>query len=200
MEAGTVMADKGTPGTVTAFTHSTLSGAAASAWLEELVKSGGLKPCRALILSADMTEEATTLARLGFHVTVVDPDPQRIRALKELAASRGAKLYLVETDAFRTRATFYGTVDLVLDRTFFPTLEPIRRADWGHMAGRFLRSGGRLMGLFPVGRSRTGPPYAVATEDLRRLLERLFISELLEPAGPTAPGEIRGWKGIFRRK
>ncbi len=198
MEAGTVMPDKAVPGE--GFDHSTLSGATAASWLEGLVKGGSLKPCRALVLSAAMTEEAVALAGLGFHITVVDPDAGRMKALEDAARSHGVKIHTIETDLFRTRAPLYGTVDLVVDRTLMPSMDPIRRAEWSFKAGRLLHKDGRLIGLFPIGRSQAGPPFAISSDELRHALDRHFIVELLEPAGDTTPGETRGWKGIFRRK
>ncbi len=179
----------------------TTEGGALARWLEELVRAGTLTPCRTLIPSAEMIEEAATLAGLGFDVAVADPSRDAMRAVREAARARGVRIDGITADFFRSRPPLYGPVNLIVDRTLFPTLEPIRRADWSYKMGLILPKGGRLAGWFPAGRAASArPPYPVAPEELRKALGRLFLVETLEPAGPATPGAVQPWRGMFRRK
>lgn len=178
----------------------TWNGKVAGEWLGRLIENGALRRGRAMVPSARMTDEILTLARAGWHVTVVDSDREAMRQLKSTARAENLSLDLLEKDVFRTRAAFFGSLDLVVDRLLLPSLDPVRRADWGFFVARFLTKDGNLAGLFPVSRNHAGPPFPITVEELRRELDRLFVVETLEPAGPAHPGEIQGWKGLFRRK
>lgn len=170
-----------------------------SRWLEELAAKGTLAPCRALLLSAELEEEAMALRRHGFHTIVVDRDKGALSELKAHARARGADVDVIACDVFAAPPSFFGPVELIVDRTFFHSLEPIRRAAWAYLAGRLLPPGGHVAALFRVGRMPGGPPYAVGLQDLKKLLRRQFTTLQLEETGSVPPGSDHAYRGLFRR-
>jgi hypothetical protein len=180
--------------------HPYWNGEQAAAWLRNQVEKGQLAPCRALVLSAAMADEAGTLSQLGFHTIVVDRSKQALAQAKSQARGQGAGLDTIEGDFFTIRPGYYGPVELVYDRTFIHDQDPLQRAAWAHHAGRVLPKGGCLQVVFLVGRSIDGPPYPITVPDLQKLLQRLFIIEHFEPLGSAGPGKEQAYKGVFRRK
>jgi hypothetical protein len=174
--------------------------ARAVSWLTELLDDGRLSPCRALILSAEMVDEAIALAQHDFHALVVDKDEEALRKLKKRAQSEDAWVDTVHGDAFSIRPGFWGPVELVCDRTFIRKLEPIQRADWSHLVGRILPRDGCLAGSFHIGRRSGGPPFSITLAELELALSRLFVTERLERIGSSIPGADRVYTGIFRHK
>lgn len=175
------------------------TGETASSWLRSQMERGVLSPSRALLLSADMTEEAATLARGGFHVVAVDTDRGALRRARDLVRSRGGDLDTVHGDLFRLKPSFYGPVELIYDRTFFASLERVQRAAWTHITGRILPRHGVLAGLFRIGRTNSSPPYSIPLDALRFSFRNLFTIEVLESAGPHEPGQDQVYHGLFRR-
>jgi len=172
---------------------------ASSAWLAKQVDRRALNPCRALLLAADLVEEASTLAGKGFHVIVVDSDRAALRRTRDAIRSLDLPIDTVHGDLFRLKPSFYGPVELIYDRTFYAGLEPIRRAAWTHITGRILPRHGNLAGAFRIGRSGDGPPHSIPLEDLKHSFRNLFTVDTLEAAGPSTPGEDQVYRGIFRR-
>ena len=172
----------------------------AVSWLTDLLDEGRLSPCRALILSAEMADEAIALARHGFHALVVDTDKEALRKLKSRAKSEEAVVDTIHGDAFSVRPGFFGPVELVCDRTFIHTLEPVQRGDWSHLVGRILPENGCLAGLFRIGRRKSGPPFSITLAELEHALSRLFVTERLEPIGSSVPGADQVYRGIFRHE
>jgi hypothetical protein len=171
----------------------------AARWLGDLVAKGTLLPTRALLLSPDLDEEAVTLGRAGFHVIVTSPDRAALVELKKQGQARGAAIDVVAADPFSAPPSFFGPVELIVDRTFFHQLEPVRRAAWVYLAARLLPPGGHLAVLFRVGRMPGGPPYTVSLEGLRHLMRRQFTTLLLEEVGTVPAGADHAYRGLFRR-
>jgi hypothetical protein len=179
---------------------SVLSGAAGAEFLTRMVEKGTLAPARTLLLSADLGVEALTLARLGFKVTVIDPRREAIDGLSRSAREASVELDVFRGEFFRASPSLFGPIELIVDRSFYASLPPAERADWAFHAGRLLPPGGKLAGLFLIGRSHAGPPYPVTSEEFRRSLERLFTTEILEPAGDGEPGRPQVHRALFRRR
>jgi len=175
------------------------SGAEAARWIDEMVAKGVLMPTRALLLSADLEDEAVALGRAGFRTLVVDEDRSALAGLKKRVKARGAECDVITADVFGVNPSFFGPVELLVDRTFFHRLEPIRRAAWADRVARMLPSGGHVAALFRVGRMPGGPPYAVSLADLKKLLSRRFHTVVLESSGSVSPGQDRTFRGLFRR-
>ena len=202
MTEGTIVAaEKTTAGSAPrGAEHPTWNGATAARALEESVRDGLLKPCRALILGADMVEEAATLAKLGFEVLVTDTSAEALARAGQAVRAQGGKIAAVRADFFQVRQYFYGPVELIVERTLLPNLEPVRRADWSYTVLRCLPKDGHLFGLFRVGRGASGPPYSMSADEVKKMLSRLLVLEAFAQVGNTGPGRDQAWKGVFRKK
>ncbi len=182
--------------------HPDWSGRAAATWLSELANGGVLPGGRALVPSAEMIDEAVALARAGYRVQMVDPSGDALSRAKQTARAAKVGIDTIQGNFFRVSTPLYGTVNLVADRTLFPTLGPISRPDWVFLLARLLPRDGKLAALFRVAQGGPGPasPYLITEKEIRGLLERNFFVEQLQPSGPSAPGAVQIWRGIFRRK
>lgn len=199
MMEGTIVAAEKT--TVTQGSqHPTWNGATAARSIEESVHQGLLKPCRALVLGADMIEEATALSKLGFEVLVTDTSSEALSRTSHAVHAQGGKIGAVHADFFKVRQYFYGSVELIVDRTMLPGLPPIRRADWSYTVNRCLPKDGHLFGLFRVGRGVGGPPYSMTGDEVKKMLSRLVVLETFAQVGNAGPGRDQAWMGIFRKK
>ncbi len=123
MTKGTIMAAEKTTA-AQGSEHPIWNGATAARCLQESVRDGLLKPCRALVLGADMIEEATTLSKLGFEVLVTDTSNEALSRARDAVHAQGGKIGAVHADFFKVRQYFYGTVNLIVERTMLPGLPP----------------------------------------------------------------------------
>ena len=174
-------------------------GGEAGRWLSQLIEKRALLPCRTLLLSARLDEEARILCRSGFETIVVDPDPRALADLRRRLRGADRGLQTITGNVFALSPSFFGPVEFIVDRSFFHGLEPSARAAWAHTAGRIRPSGGHLGCLFLVGRGNQGPPYPITTDDIRFLLRRLFAIDTLEGGASGGPGQDRPYWGLFRR-
>ncbi len=180
--------------------HPTWNGATAARSIEESVHQGLLKPCRALVLGADMIEEAAALSKLGFEVLVTDASSEALSRASHAVHAQGGKIGAVHADFFKVRQYFYGSVELIVERTMLPGLPPIRRADWSYTVNRCLPKDGHLFGLFRVGRGVEGPPYSMTGDEVKKMLSRLVELQTFAQVGNAGPGRDQAWMGIFRKK
>ncbi len=180
--------------------HPTWNGAAAARAIEESVQSGLLKPCRALLLGADMSEEAAALSRLGFQVMATDPSGEALARLRKAVEAKGGKIDAVRAEFLKTRQYYYGPVGLLVERTMLPGIPASGRAQWACVAARCLSKDGKLFALFRVGRGITGPPFVMSADATRKMLSRLFLLETFAQVGHAGPGRDQAWMGVFRRK
>lgn len=154
---------------------------------------------RAFVPGCGRGHDALALAKLGWEVTAVDLVPELADEVgPRLAPYRGR--YLV-SDALAFALS--PKADLLFEHTFFSTLPPDRRREYGRMARRTLRVGGALVAIvFPIGRpaDMDGPPFGYATEDLGRALGKSFKLRVDEPV--QHPFERREWAerwAVFER-
>lgn len=90
MTKGSIMeAEKATSAQSSA--HPTWNGTTAARNIEESVHQGLLKPCRALVLGADMIEEAATLSKLGFEVLVTDTSSETLSRASHAVHAQGGR-------------------------------------------------------------------------------------------------------------
>jgi methyl halide transferase len=71
--------------------------------------------------------------------------------------------------------------DLILEHTFFCSLQPLRRREWARQCFQLLRQGGKIAGLlFNHEFGHEGPPYGGTETEYRELLSLDFDVEFLE--------------------
>ncbi|MDD1684147.1 MAG: class I SAM-dependent methyltransferase [Methanoregula sp.] len=96
--------------------------------LVRLVKSGKVRPCRAIDLGCGAGNYAVWLAGLGFEVTGVDSSPTAIRIAGERAAKNGVRCTFVTADLLGDLHAAEGTFDFAYDYELLHHLLPEERA------------------------------------------------------------------------
>jgi Thiopurine S-methyltransferase (TPMT) len=167
--------------------------------LRDVFGRGKAQTRHVLVPSAAMTEEIIVLAQLEFETMVVDPDsraPSRVKA-----TARQSKLHLdtIRDDFLNLPIALPGPVEIIVDRLYFHSLEPARRADWVHKVARMLPKDGYVAGLFLIGHRPDGPPYLITREELRRAMARHFEVKTLELLDWMGPDGDHAARGLFRR-
>jgi SAM-dependent methyltransferase len=96
--------------------------------LVTLVKSGNVKPCRAIDLGCGAGNYAVWLAGLGFDVTGVDSSPAAIRIARGRAAGKGVRCTFVTADLLGDFGAIDGTFGFAFDYELLHHLMPEERA------------------------------------------------------------------------
>ncbi|HXB09852.1 MAG TPA: methyltransferase domain-containing protein [Puia sp.] len=120
--------------------------------------------------------EAAWLLEHGFQdLTLLDIAEQPTQFLREKFA--GSSIEILAADFFEHQ----GRYDLIIEQTFFCSLDPQQRPAYIDQAHDLLRPGGKLAGLL-FGRDFTGgPPYGGHKAEYQQLLEKRFVLKTLEP-------------------
>ncbi len=148
---------------------------------------------RVLVPGCGRGHEVRLLAvQAGCAATGLDLSPLAVAEARRLAAEAGIDAtrgnFLVG-DFFQPAPDMNGAFDWVVEHTCFCAIEPSLRPDYVRAAAAVLRPGGKLFGIFYLNPdTETGPPFAVAKEELDRLFDPHFV--LLEEwvPGETFPG------------
>ena len=96
--------------------------------LTGLVKSGRVRPCRAIDLGCGAGNYAVWLAGLGFDVTGVDSSPTAIQIACENAKKKGVRCTFVAADLLGDLHPVEGTFDFAYDYELLHHLLPEERA------------------------------------------------------------------------
>lgn len=96
--------------------------------LTGLVKSGRVRPCRAIDLGCGTGNYAVWLARLGFGVTGVDSSTAAIQIARENAEKNGVQCTFVVADLLGDLHPVEGTFDFAYDYELLHHLLPEERA------------------------------------------------------------------------
>lgn len=132
------------------------------------------KNLRILIPGAGNGHEVRYLLEQGFtRVTVVDIAAIPIERLKTATQAHGAAVSVVQQDFFH----HLGAYDLILEQTFFCTLEPAYRKAYACHCRDLLGENGKLCGvLFNREFSLPGPPYGGTEAEYQRIFAPYFRS------------------------
>lgn len=142
---------------------------------------------RVLVPGCGRGEDALYAAALGAEVTGWDLSPTAIAA----AQARGLAATFAVRDALAPAPELAGTVDTVVEHTFFCALAPDLRPRYMAAAAGLLRPGGMLLGVFFIGDRLSGPPYGTTQEELRALAAPHFQVRQISPAAGS-PGQWTG--------
>jgi thiopurine S-methyltransferase len=153
----------------------------------------------ALVPSAAMAEEIIALAQLEIETTVVDADSRALSRVKSTAENSKLHIHTIRNDFLNLPVVLTGRINIIVDRLYFHSLEPGRRADWVHKVARILPEDGCLVGLFLIGHGESGPPYSISREELRHATARNFEMKSLELLDWMGPNGDHAARGVFRR-
>jgi methyl halide transferase len=135
---------------------------------------------RALVVGCGRGHEARLLAAAGARVVAIDFAPEAIaeaRALaeRELGAAERERLEFRQRDLFALRAD-PERYQLAVEHCCFCAIDPARRSEYVDVMADVLVDGGELVALLRTRCTKpTGPPFAVAAEEMARLFERRFV-------------------------
>jgi len=142
---------------------------------QRLLQMRGIPPGRMIVPGAGRGHDARLFARSGFQVTAVDFADDAVRDMQALSTP-DAPVKILQGDLFALPPDLDGAFDYLLEYTCFCAIDPARRPDYADLVTRLLKPGGTYIALlFPLWDHPGGPPFAVAPEELERLLtERSF--------------------------
>lgn len=115
---------------------------------ENLIKSGEIKPGRALDIGCGRGENAIMLAINGCDVTGIDIVKVAISDAKEKAIERRVKVNFVVGDVLQMYRLFRkGEFDIVIDSGLFHTMTDEERPIFAWQVNRVLKKGGKYFML-----------------------------------------------------
>lgn len=152
----------------------------------------GLIQGRVLDLGCGTGENALHLAALGAKVVGVDGARAAIAAAQRKSTGRGVHAEFLVHDALSVSA-LGASFDAVLDSGFFHTLDDdARRIYREEMAGVMVPGAALFILCFSEREPDWGGPRRVTEADLRRVFDRPFFVESIEPARYELNGERGG--------
>ncbi|WP_292388879.1 class I SAM-dependent methyltransferase [Methanosarcina sp. UBA5] len=115
---------------------------------EDLLKSGEIKPGRALDIGCGRGENAIMLAINGCNVTGIDIVKSAISDAKKKAVERHVKVNFVVGDALQMDSLFReAEFDVVIDSGLFHTMTDEERPGFAQQVHRVLKKGGKYFML-----------------------------------------------------
>jgi SAM-dependent methyltransferase len=174
-------------------------GAAAPPLQEYLEKwdAGGLRGARVLVPGCGSGHDVRELARAGAMPTGLDLSPTAIEVARGHEAA-GEERY-VAGDFFDWDG---GPFDALWEHTCFCAIPPERRDDYAAAAGRLVRPGGKLIGVFYLDPDNDGdgPPFGASRDEIVEHLRPWF--SLIRGETPQRGYESRvgrEWLACFAR-
>ncbi len=151
--------------------------------LLELALPLGLQAgCELVVPGCGYGHDAAELASRGFMVTGMDFAPLAIQGATQ---RYGERVMWSQGDWF---ATQLGPWQAIFDHTCFVAMDPPRRTDYVKACAQHLRSGGIWMvALFHEVKEPSGPPHAIAMEEMRHLAVPHFDVLHLDAAKESHP-------------
>jgi SAM-dependent methyltransferase len=144
---------------------------------------------RVLIPGCGAAYEVAALVARGCDVLAIDYSAAAIERARQVLGPAFADR-LLQADFFAFDAAPF---DWIYERAFLAALPPRLWTPWGQRCAQLLRQGGCMAGFFFVDEAaaepRRGPPFAVTSTELRRLLDASFdlvADEAVAPAESAA--------------
>jgi len=137
------------------------------------------KELRILIPGAGNGYEAEYMHQQGFHqVHILDVAAQPLNTFKDRVPGFPSG-HLIQDDFFAHKAQY----DLILEQTFFCSLDPVLRSSYANKMDQLLNTGGKLVGLlFDFELIDEGPPFGGSKQEYFGLFAHNFTIHTLEPA------------------
>jgi SAM-dependent methyltransferase len=145
--------------------------------------------------------DARYLASRGYDVTGFDFTPAALAAARALARRDRVRVAFEPRDVFSLGRDLPNAFDGVWDYTCFCAIDPARRAEYVRALAGTVRPGGWLLGnFFPQRQFTAGPPFAVRSAEVPRLLAPWFRVERAGPPLRSPRGRLgREWMVLARR-
>lgn len=129
-------------------------------------------PGRVLIPGCGSGYEVQAFHAAGYDVSAIDFSPAAVEQAKRVLGSLAERVFLgdVFTYDFAERR-----FDLIYERTFLCSMTPSRWPEYVKRMADLLPSGGRLIGVFLYGQTRSsGPPFPLTEPEAEQLFKKRF--------------------------
>ena len=139
-----------------------------------------VQPGKMLVPGCGTGNECLLFATHGFEVTGVDFAPSATLATTakfQQAGLLGSKGIVLQHDFFDMHE-YDASFDYVLEHTCFCAIHPSRRQAYARTVRDLLRPGGKLIGLWWLVDSKSGPPFKVTREDVLNTFSEFFRVEV----------------------
>jgi SAM-dependent methyltransferase len=125
----------------------------------------------------------------GFEVTGIDFAPSAVRNTFQKfqqTGVAGTKGYLLERNIFDIHE-YDGYYDYILEHCMFPALDPSRRRTYVYTLADLLKPGGKVIGLWWLMESKSGPPFPFTKHDIYELFDTRFNIEIAYAPNDSMP-------------
>lgn len=113
--------------------------------LVRVLKTGQVKPGKALDVACGSGNYGIFLSEKGFRVTGVDVSENALRMARRKARSAKTKIKFVHADALSLSKVLSGTFDFVLDYSFLHHVPFLKTRAYAAQFFRLLKPGGKLL-------------------------------------------------------
>jgi thiopurine S-methyltransferase len=146
---------------------------------------------RILVPGAGRAHDAWALSRQGFKVHAIDIVPKAVELAQQLYPPDDSFTIAIG-DVFAAGTTFAQEFDGVFDRAMLCALDASRRVPYVESMAAALKPGGVFMSLTfqTLNLDREGPPFAIAMDELYRLMSPKFTLLMAESRQDGAVDEI----------
>ena len=160
-----------------------------------------ISQCKAIIPGCGRGHEAIFLAERGFQITAVDYTQGAVGLLEKALLKENLSGEVLRQDFFELDSYYNDKFDLMLENTFFCAINPSMRQKYVVTAGRILKSGALLVGLFYETDKEGGPPFNTRKRDIEEHFSERFAIEVLSKTLHSAEQrQGKEWLAIFKKK
>ncbi len=133
-------------------------------------------PGKVAVVGSGNGHDCMLFAKHNFEVTGIDFAPTAIKNTHkkfEEAGISGTKGFLLGRDVFDIHE-YDGYYDYVLENCFFNAIDPSRRKTYVYTIADLLKKGGKLIALWWLFESKSGPPFGTHKDDIWKLFDPVF--------------------------
>ncbi len=137
-------------------------------------------PAKIAVLGCGTGHDCLLFAKNNFEVTGIDFAPSAIAATHEKfekAGLSGTKGFLLQRDIFDIHE-YDGYYDYLWEHCFFSAIDPSRRRTYVYTVADLLKPGGKLISLWWLVDSKSGPPFSVSRDDIYSLFDERFTIDM----------------------
>lgn len=149
--------------------------------LETYLKSPYAVPTgKIAVLGCGTGHDCLLFTKYNFEVTGIDFAPSAIAATHQKfdkAGVSGTKGFLLERNVFDIHE-YDGYYDYILEHCFFSAIDPANRRTYVYTVKDLLKPKGKLISLWWILNSKSGPPFTLHKDDIYSLFDADFTIDM----------------------